>query len=342
MTLRVLVVGCGSIGARHISNLLELPDIDVIAHDTVPQKTESLSDEYDIFATTDFEEALTSGIDCVFVCTPPASHLDIASAALDEGAHVFIEKPLSDSVKESEKFVNQVDDSDQLAFVACNMRFHPPVVQIQEWLDDGEIGQLQFFRLRYGNDLRNWRSTDYQESYSSNSDEGGGIVLDGVHELDLALKWMDDIDRVSASVGQVSDLEINVEDVSEIILESGNRMAEIHLDYIRPERARTYELIGNKGMIRWMARGKNPEVSTVELHQRNSDDVVREEFESTLNEQYVYEIEHFVACVRGTETPEMDARRGYEVLRLATLAKKSDNSQKSVKFIKTDWEAGEF
>ncbi len=326
MTLRILVVGCGSIGERHLSNLLDTTSVEVLACDVDQKTVERISEEYEVEATTDLEQALRKEPDCVFVCTPPSSHLEIAHEALEIGSDVFIEKPLSDTLDETERIVKKQQETDQLVFVACNMRFHPPVVKIQEYLDAGRIGDLQFVRLRYGNDLRNWRSTDYQESYSGDSKEGGGIILDGVHELDIALQWMDKIDDVSATVGRVSNLEIDVEDVTEIILNSESMMTEVHLDYIRPERARTYELIGSDGMIRWMGRGKNPEESTVELHSRADGLTEETEYTCTLNEQYIEEIEHVLACLRGEETPEMDARRGKEVLELAYAAKQAEHA----------------
>lgn len=332
MSLRILVVGTGSIGSRHIKNLTELSDIEIVAHDIDPESVDQIGAEYGVEITTDLDATLTPDIDCVFVCTPPVSHLEIAHAALDVGADVFIEKPLSHDLDGTDEFVERARNSDQTVFVACNMRFHPPVVQIQEWLDAGEIGPLQFFRLRYGNDLRNWRSTDYRDSYSANAAEGGGIILDVIHELDIALHWMRDVEYVSSTVAQVSDLEIDIEDTAEIILEGDRMMAEVHLDCIRPERARTYELIGRDGMIRWEARGKNPEQSTLTLHRRDSSPEMTEEFELTLNEQYVDEIEHFLNCVRGTEEATMDAHRGLDVLKLAYAAKESSSNRSAVQY----------
>jgi len=327
MVTEVLVTGCGSIGSRHIRNLLEQPDVDVIAHDIDQERLADIASKYQIPTASDLDSALSDGVDCVFVCTPPDTHLELATTAIDAGADVFVEKPLSDSLQGTDEFVRLVESSNQAVYVACNMRFHPPVVQIQQWLDDGVIGSLQFLRLRYGNDLKNWRSTDYRESYSSDADAGGGVVLDAVHELDLASKWMEDAETVYCAAGRLSTLDIDVEDTAEVILESSDRMAEIHLDYIRPERARTYELSGSDGIIRWHGRGKNPEVSTVQLYRSATDEWERREFELTLNEQYIHEIEDFLHCVKTGSEPEMTARRGREVLALAERAKESAESE---------------
>lgn len=321
MSLQTVVVGCGSIGSRHIGNLVAFEGVVVSAHDLDPDRVAAVEGEYGVPATTDLDSALSDDTDCVIVCTPPHTHLDIATTALDVGAHVFVEKPLSSDLDGVEEFVDRATATDSVVYVACNMRFHPPVRQIQEWLNAGEIGPLQFCRLRYGNDLRNWRSTDYRESYSSSSDAGGGIILDAVHEIDLALEWIDQIETIQCAAKKLSTLEIDAEDTAEILLESNSKMAELHVDYIRPERIRSYELSGRDGIIRWVGQGKNPENSRVSLFRRETETWETHEYESTLNEQYVAEMKDFFACVHGEKQPPVGADRGQEILEIALTAR---------------------
>ena len=321
MSLHALVVGCGSIGSRHIGNLVEFDDVTVSAHDVDPDQVATIEAKYGVSATTDLDDALSDDLDCVLVCTPPHTHLEVATAALEAGAHVFVEKPLSDDLAGTDEFVERATESEQVVYVACNMRFHPPVRQIQEWLDAGEIGPVQFFRLRYGNDLRNWRSTDYRESYSSSADAGGGIILDAVHEIDLALEWIDNVETVQCAAGKLSTLELDVEDSAEILLESSSMMAELHVDYIRPERIRTYELSGRDGIVRWVGRGKDPEMSTVSLYRRETELWETREFECSLNEQYVDEMRDFLAAARGESDPPVGALRGRKIVDVAIAAR---------------------
>lgn len=323
MAIRTLVVGCGSIGSRHARNLSTFQDVDVVAYDVKEERAVELADEIDAQTTSSLKAAFDSGVDCVLVCTPPDTHIEIASEALGAGADVFVEKPLSDSVAGTDEFVAEVESSEQIVYVACNMRFHPPVITIREWLEQGELGKLQFLRLRYGNDIRNWRPTDYRDSYSSSEDAGGGIVRDGVHELDLAMEWLGPFDTIYCGANTVGDHEMAAEDTAEILLESDAQMAEIHLDAIRPERVRTYELIGSEALIRWVGRGKDPEFSRVGLYRRDVGEWQWEEFDLTLNEQYVAEMQDFLRCVRDRTPPEMNARRGRAVLDVAERARRS-------------------
>ena len=316
---RLLVVGYGSIGYRHAENLQSFDDVEVHVCDLDAKR---LPEDGDVETSTDFDRALDWAPDAVLICTPPNTHLKLARTAVAAGAHVFVEKPLSHSLDGIDEFVEEAERLDRTVLVGCNMRFHPPVVKIQEWLDEGLIGQVQFVRLRYGNYLPNWRPTDYRESYSADPERGGGIILDAIHELDLAREWVESPDGVYCAAGRLGDLDIETEDTAEILLD-GDRLASIHVDYLRFERARTYELLGSEGMIHWTARGKNPEQSTVELHRPQSDTREGVEYESTLNEMYVAEMEHFLACVRDGDEPRLDARGGRDVLELALRARES-------------------
>lgn len=318
----VLVVGCGSIGTRHVGNLLDL-GVDVRACDVDPERTAPLADEHGIETTTDYEVGLEAGPDCVLVCTPPSTHVEIASAALDAGAATFVEKPLAPTSGAAEALAERATESDRVVYVACNMRFHPPVERIDDRLAAGRIGEVQFLRLRYGNDVRNWRPGDYRDYYSASSDQGGGVVLDAIHEIDVADHWLGGTERVCCEAGRFGDLDIETEDVAEILLRNDERLAEVHLDYLRPVRARTYEVVGSDGMVRWHATGKDPEVSRVALHDADGALVESREYELTLNEMYVAELEDFLACVAGRETPPVDAARGARLVRLAELAKRA-------------------
>ena len=329
--MRLLVVGCGSIGTRHIRNLQSFPDVEVLAHDIEAERATQVSAELGVWTTTDLDRAFDQKPDAVLICAPTHVHLDLAQRALDADAHIFVEKPLSHSLDGVAEFVERARALGRIVLVGCNLRFHPPIKQIQAWLDAGSIGRLQFARLRYGHYLPNWRPTDYRQSYSAQAQQGGGIILDAVHELDLAQAWLGEVESVYCLAARLSDLEIEVEDTAEILLRSPKRAAvEIHIDYLRPERARTYELLGSAGMIRWMARGKRPERSVVSCYRMEADSWETHEIESDLNEMYVGEMRHFLACLSGEEQPVMDAQRGQEILVLALAAKQSADTRQEI------------
>lgn len=321
-----LIVGCGSIGERHVGNLVDL-DVNVTACDVDTDRTAAVADKYNVDTKTDYERALNASPDCVLVCTPPTAHIDIAIDALNAGADVFVEKPVAPSVEDAAPLVEATRSTEGVVYVACNMRFHPPVRQLNEWIQQGVLGSVEFLRLRYGYALENWRGGNYQEYYSASGD-GGGVILDAIHELDIADHWLNGTEEVVSVAENLSSLDIDAEDTAEILLRGDGRLAEVHLDYVRPIRARTYEIIGSDGMARWHAEGKNPETSRVTLSDADGDCLAEQTFESTLNEMYVAEMEHFLDCVTGDANPPVDPARGSHLVRIAAAAKAASEERR--------------
>ncbi len=100
--MKILVVGCGSIGKRHIRNLISINAGEVIACDTSEMKLDEVRKEYSIKAFSGIEEALSiNKYTAAFICTPPSYHVVQALKFLELGIHCFIEKPLSNDLEES-------------------------------------------------------------------------------------------------------------------------------------------------------------------------------------------------------------------------------------------------
>jgi predicted dehydrogenase len=330
--MRILVVGCGSIGARHARNLSGEPGVEVVVTDLDPSRLAAVQGP-NISTVTTLEEGLADSPDAVFVCVPNHLHLEVARQAVDHGSHVFIEKPISHTPVGVGELITEARDKGKVLMVACNMRFHRPISLIREWLDRELIGRPLFGRFGYGNYLPNWRGgRDYRDSYSSRAGWGGGIMLDAIHEIDYARWFLGEPVSVNAVADRVSDLEIDTEDTATIFLSfATGAVGDIHMDYLRPVRGRSCELVGDRGMIVWNAQGKSPEESTLQRYDR--DGSKREELflKEDLNSQYVEEVRHFLACLDNRGTPALDGLGGKRVLDIALAARQAASSGVSVK-----------
>jgi len=91
MPMKILVIGCGSIGERHIRNLESLSVGEIIACDTDRKRLSMIGKKYKIQMCTDLGRALGKNVDAALVCTPPSTHVPIARKVVKHGAHVFIE-----------------------------------------------------------------------------------------------------------------------------------------------------------------------------------------------------------------------------------------------------------
>ncbi|MFC1992252.1 Gfo/Idh/MocA family protein [Chloroflexota bacterium] len=326
----VLVVGCGSIGERHIRNLTDLKMGEIIAHDVSPERRRELEKQYGISTFGNLDEALTRKPDVALICTPTSLHIPAAlSVAHNSGCHLFIEKPLSHSLDDVDRLAEIVAQKNLVTLVGCNMRFHPSIVKIRELLEGRGIGKVLCARAQSGQYLPDWHPwEDYRGGYSANSLSGGGAILDGVHEIDYVSWFLGKVDQVFCFADKLSQLEIDTEDIAEILLhfESG-AIAEVHLDYIQRSYGRSCHLIGEEGTILWDYNDRQVKLYSAQTKEWQ---IFPEEPDYDINQMYIEEIKHFIKCLDGKTKPAQDINAGRMVLEIALAAKESAKTRKLV------------
>ena len=323
--MNMLVVGLGSIGRRHVRNLRALAIGAVSGCDPDPAARDAVRAESGVAVFGDLGTALAARPDAVLVCTPTHRHLETARAALAAGAHLFIEKPIAAALDGVAALAAEARARRRVVLVGCNMRFHPGVQALKASLDASRPRRPLYFRARFSHYLPNWRpGTDYRVTYSARRDEGGGILMEGVHELDY-LGWLGgDIGVATAWTGRISDLEIDGEDYALIGLTfKSGAQAQLHLDYVSPHKLRGCEVVGVDATLRWTSEGKAPERVRVTRATAGTEETLFESPGWDGNEMYVAELRHFVACVEGRERPHLDAEGAARVLELALTAREA-------------------
>jgi predicted dehydrogenase len=330
--MRILAVGLGSIARRHIRNLKSIePTIEIAVwrqYSRCPdlQELSSLVNRL-VFQLAD---ALAWRPKAALITNPASLHIETGLALAQEGIHLFIEKPLSNTLDSIDELLDLCRRRSLVLMVGYNFRFYRPLQIVREALIEGQIGRPIALRVEAGQYLPDWRSdSDYRQSVSARHDLGGGAVLELSHELDY-VRWLaGEIKTVSAQVGRLSDLEIDVEDTAEIILQFSNgAIGSIHLDMIQRPATRTCRIIGTEGTITWdwfSHRVRLFSAATAEwsdLHPAKAID---------RNEMYVEELRHFLNCVRGNEVPIVKGDDGRRVLEIALAAKQSSREQRVVK-----------
>lgn len=317
----VAVIGCGSIGKRHIYNLVSLGVQDVLAYDKDPERLAIAAAECEIDKISSFSEVLSAKPDAVVVCTPTSLHVPIALEAARGGAHLFIEKPVSHNCDGLDELLAEVKKQKLVTMIGSNFKFHPSFLKMKEILLSGVLGKVLSARCQFGQYLPDWHPwEDYRRTYSARSELGGGILLDS-HEFDYMAWFLGKVDQVFCLLGKLSDLEIDTEDTAAIILRfKSGTIGEMHLDYSQRTYQRNYEFFGEHGTLQWdfgdrrvwlySAKGKKWEVFE---EPRNYD----------LNEMYVKEMRHFIDCIQSGTKPVTDLGSGCEVLKAIMAAKVS-------------------
>jgi predicted dehydrogenase len=159
--LSVLIVGCGSIGKRHARVLRQLGVRDLRAWDVNPSHVEALVAETPgVRQHRSYEEGLAARPDCVWVMTPPRVHIPQAIQAIEAGCHIFVEKPLSDSLDGVPELRQALAAHRSRFMVGLCFRYHEGLLRAKRMLDSGEIGRLISIRALMGEHIPDMRA-DY-------------------------------------------------------------------------------------------------------------------------------------------------------------------------------------
>ncbi len=327
---KFLVIGCGSIGKRHIGNLIALNEKDIVAFDIKPERCQEVKSLFGVEVWDNLADAWNANPDVAVITTPTNMHVPLAIMAADHGCHMFIEKPLSHSLESIADLLDSVRRKNLVTLVGCNMRFHPCLKHIKKMIEDGVIGRVMAMRIEFGQYLPDWHPReDYRRGYSAHVELGGGIILDAIHELDY-IRWMlGEIDTVACIAGKLSDLEIDTEDTAAILLRfSSGAIGEMHLDYLQRVYSRTCHIIGDKGTIWWDYKTGEVIWYSAESKEWQS---YRNPPEWEPNHMYREEFQHFLQCFLSEEKPCLDVFQAAQVLRVALAAKESAKTERFVK-----------
>lgn len=321
--MKILVIGCGSIGKRHIGNLLKLKAGDVMAFDKDAERLREvpqISKKVKLFFKLD--AAWKDNPDVVFICTPTSLHMKYALISAEKKCHLFIEKPLSHDLDGSDRLLKIVERNNLISLVGCNMRFHWAIAKIKEILDSNILGRIISARIEAGKYLPDWHPwSDYRKGYSAKKRSGGGVLLDSIHEIDYALWFFGGgIKDITSMYGRLSGLEIETEDTVEMLINCTDRiLVNIHLDYIQRPSARSCKIIGEKGTIIWQAQDRCVKLY---LKAAKKHRVSREPENYSSNRMYIDELRYFFNCVRRKTRTFNDVDNGCRVLKAALSAKK--------------------
>ena len=318
---KVLVAGCGSIGRRHLTNLKALGVKSLAGCDPDAERAREISAELGVPIFSDYSAALRKlKPDAVLVCTPPVFHLSQALQAMRAGAHLMIEKPLADRLEGTDALATEARDQHRKVQIAYNLRFHPGLLKLRDLIQTGELGRVFWVRAEAGQYLPDWRpSQDYRQSYTARRDLGGGILLDGSHEIDYLMWLLGKPVDVFCRSGKVSALEVDVEDSASMFLRfPGGAQAELHLDFVQRTYSRTCKVIGELGTALW-------DFSALELRWFLAKNEEWQSFPYSFeaNDMYVAEVRHFLESLETGEAPLVSLAQGQDVVRVVEAAKAS-------------------
>lgn len=321
---RILIVGHGSIGKRHLRIVSEsLPNATIMVFRHEP--TTDIPEMANLVASS-MSEVRSFAPQAAIVANPAPFHLGIAKALVDMGCHLLIEKPISDKSGGVEDFLETARAAGVICQVGYNLRYLPSLLHFRDLINDGLVGKPLSVRCEIGQYLPSWRpDTDYRTGVSARSDLGGGVLLELSHEVDY-LHWIfGEVDWVSSWVGNVGDLDIDVEDTAYLILGFKSKglskpvIANLNLDFIRRDTTRICTVIGTDGSLRW--NGLNGVIDIYKSGSNRWDEYVV--IPHQRDDSYRAQWDHFLSSTAGCKEPLVDGKAGFEVLKIVEAAKVS-------------------
>ncbi len=332
--MKVLIVGLGSIGRRHLKNIKAIdPRIKVAVlrqHSKKGRLGELKAPVEKVFFKK--RDALHWQPDIVFVTNPAPFHIKTALTFAKRQAHLFIEKPLSVETKNVAELLRVCKKHHLVLMVGYVLRFFEPLKLMKKTLEEGTIGRVLSVRASVGRYLPDWRPYgDYRLNVSARRELGGGAVFELSHELDYVRWFAGEIKEVSACLDTIGDFAIDVEDIAEINLRfKNNAMGNVHLNMLDRSANRSCRIVGTNGTLQW---DSSDDKHFVRLYSSKTNSWVDVLPLKSLdhNQMYLDELRHFFDCVHHKIQPLVNGVEALRIVEIALAAKKSAQKKETVK-----------
>ncbi len=308
----ILVIGFGSIGKRHVKNILEQTNSEIIIFtkrkNIVNNEIQKISrNKNRIKISNNLKNCLTHDPKIAFITNETSLHIDFAIKLAKLGISLFIEKPLSNSIQKINYLEKICQKKKIQSMIGCNLRFYPPILKIKHLIERKTIGKIISIQCENGSYLPDWHPNEnYSKSYAAKSVLGGGVTLTQIHELDYLMWIFGDIQKIYSITGKFSHLKVSADDLSASLLQLKNEaIVELHLDYFSRPYYKQLKIRGTKGILYW-----NSNENTVKLFnlktQKWKNLTVKNNYKLSskkLNQMYVDEINYFFTCIIKNKKP---------------------------------------
>jgi len=338
--MRVAVIGCGSMGLKHINNISEMGH-EIIACDNNPGKLESIKAAHDnLKCYQDYKElAANEELDAVVIATDTAYHQQIASFFASRKVSYFSEIPISDSMRGLQALVETTIKNDVVSMVGMIWRFHPGIKKIKELVGEGVVGKVNTVSVYGGDYLPDWHpGAPYKVEYSALRSAGGGVIVTNVSGVDYLRHLFGEAERAFAVYDSISHIKISAEDFFMGIIQFQNGVyAQIYSDFFQRPVEHRIEIIGDEGKIRW--NFDKDAVFVYPFKEGPAASWVEHAYKfNGYNELYREEIDHFLAAVQNKRETCVPIEDNLKTVAVADALKRAHLEQRMINVSNLLWE----
>lgn len=296
--MKVAQIGTGGWGKNHLRILSKLGVLSAVC-DADGEKAKEFGKKYSVNHYESIEKLIDhEEFETAFVCTPTATHFEIASGLLQKKKNVFVEKPMTYKTDEGEKLLNLAHKNKVVLSCGYIERFNPAVNLVKEFVRSKKFGELIMLEF-------------HRESRMPLHIKDVGIIYDtSVHDIDTAMWLFDDTpDVVFARAGKIKHEH---EDFATIMMGFKNeRVAIISSNWITPTRVRTFSAVCTDGIISSDFISQDVKIET-----RNNTEIPRKE----KREPLLLEIQNFLAATENKKDLIVKAEHALNVTKIAEAA----------------------
>lgn len=247
----ILVVGCGSIGERHLRCFQRTGRVEVAGCDANATLLQRVTNEYGVPGFADVVAALAGKrIDGVVIATPAHTHVDLALLALRSGAGVLIEKPLSTALAGVDELKDAVVASGKFAAAAYVYHLMPWILALRDLVRSGELGRPLHATVVTGQHFPTFRPA-YREIYYSKHESGGGAIQDALTHVANAVEWiLGPTTRLYCDASRQALEGVAVEDTVNVVARNGEVLVNYALNQFQAPNEMTLTVHCERGSAR--------------------------------------------------------------------------------------------
>lgn len=294
MMKKIAVVGLGSIGKRHISNLrMMYPKTQILGVSSSGVVPDSLQTNVNRLSSN-LQDAIEFNPNFAIVASPATFHLQHTKLLLAANIPVLIEKPLTADIHETEELVALVQRANVPVSVAYCLRYLPAAHAVKTVLEQKKLGCIYNVYAHVGQYLPDWRKDkDYRSSVSASIKLGGGVLLELSHELDY-LQWLvGELNYQYGVLRNTKEVDVEVEEIADIVLTTElGAVCFIHMNFIQKNPERYCHFTGEKGSLHWDLI-KNQ----VTLFLDNKEQIIFSDPTWDKNNMYLFMLHHFISRI---------------------------------------------
>jgi predicted dehydrogenase len=326
--MKFVIIGLGSMGKRRIRNLKALDYESILGFDPRKDRCEEAYEKYGIDTFQKINDVIEQKPDVMIISTPPDLHMKYAKIALENNIHFFTEA----SVVQDEmlEIIEGLKDSKIVGLPSCTLRFHPIVQKINEILQMPDMGKPLSFIHHFGQYLPDWHPWEnYKEFYVSKKETGACREI-----VPFQLVWListfGKIKSVSGRKSKLSNLEIEIDDIYNVLLEFKNGVEGILIvDVISRAPFLQAKIMTENGVIiaDWLEEKvkKYSHENGWEIFDINAGNIEKQYIHG--EGPYIEEMKNFIQIVCNKKPSDYSYKEDFEILKILESIEKSCDKQ---------------